>query len=281
MLYLRTPAVFTYPLTTTLDICDTFGPRLLTTGVYSHYDFHLGVDWCAAENTPVHAVTTGTVQSFSGDCAPGTASCFVHLTHTNADGQTRYDHLGSVHPAITNSHQVTPGQVIGWVGTDTGTPSAYLHFEVHDGTTITQRAAMHPLSAPFLPWTNRVSPTVTLRGVYTDATGMTALVGVTSPYTEPDVITVSVTVSGTSLTVSGLDFTGTINTGTSTDQMTLTPTNRLGAVGNFQLQNLNWNQSDVNCDTGGNCTTNGVTIWDSLPPVPQPMVRAQSTGLNW
>ena len=215
-LYLRTPAVFTYPLTIALDMCDTFGPRLLSSGAYTSYDFSLGVDWCAAENTPVHAVTTGTVQSFSGDCAPGTASCFVHLTHADADGQTRYDHLGSVHSEITNSLEITPEQVIGWVGRDTGAPSAYLHFEVHDGTTVTQRAAIHPLSTPFLPWTNRVSPTIELRGVYTDATGLTALVGVTSPYTEPDVLTVSVTVSGTLTDSRIIDYVD-LNANTSSD----------------------------------------------------------------
>jgi hypothetical protein len=195
-LYLRAPSVYTYPLTSTLDICETYGPRVLTTGVSSSYDFDLGVDWCAPENVPVYAVTTGTVHSFSGDCAAGTAGCFVHLAHDDTDGQTRYSHLASVHSAITDDLQVSPGQVIGWVGKESGASSAYLHFEVHDGLTVTQRAAIHPLDTPFLPWTNRVSPTVVLRGVYTDATGMTALVGVTSPYTEPDVITVSVAVDG-------------------------------------------------------------------------------------
>ncbi|HET90057.1 MAG TPA: M23 family metallopeptidase, partial [Chloroflexi bacterium] len=204
-LYLGTPAVFTYPLTSTLDICDTFGPRLLTDGVRSRYTFHLGVDWCAADGVPVHAVTTGTVQSLNDDCA-GTAACFVHLTHAAIDGQTRYDHLSGVAAGITTGLQITPGEVIGWVGSDGDGSPAYLHFEVHDGLTVTERAAIHPLRTPFLPWTNAVSPTVALAGVYTDSTGMTALVQVTSPYTEPDLSAVSVVVTGTVSASRTLDF---------------------------------------------------------------------------
>lgn len=92
-----------------------------------------------------------------------------------------------------------------------------------------------------------------VRGVYGSGTldGYAGMIG-------------GVTVSGSSLSFAGLDFTGTVNTGASEDGMTLTPTNRLGAVGGFTLENLNWNQTDVNCDTGGNCTTNGVTVWDTF-----------------
>jgi parallel beta-helix repeat protein len=61
---------------------------------------------------------------------------------------------------------------------------------------VSQRAAIHPLSTPFLPWTNTQAPKIALLGVYTNAAGLTALVEVSSPYTEPDVISVSVAVSG-------------------------------------------------------------------------------------
>jgi len=191
----------TNPLAISLDIRDTFGPRLLQPGGYSRYDFHRGLDWQADEYVPVHAVTTGTVRSFRDDWASGIGSGnFVHLTHQDVGGndyETRYNHLAAVHCAITNGLQVLPGQLIGWVG-HTGAHYDHLHFEVRQGQglTVTQRAAIHPLSTSFLPWANDGPPTVTLLGVYTDATGLTALVEVTSPYTQPDVTTVSVTVSG-------------------------------------------------------------------------------------
>jgi len=187
----------TYPLTIPLDMRDTFGPRLLQPGGYSRYDFHRGMDWPAPEDTPVRAVTTGTVRALRDDWGSGIGSGnFVHLIHEHIGYETRYNHLSAVHCAITNGVQVNPGQIIGWVG-HTGAHYNHLHFEVRQGLTVTQRAAFHPLSTPFLPWTNTVTPTVTLRGVYTDATGLTALVEATSPYTEPDVTTVSVAVSGT------------------------------------------------------------------------------------
>jgi parallel beta-helix repeat protein len=200
--------IFTYPLTITLDIRDTFGPRLLLPGEHSRYDYHRGVDWPALEGTPVRAVTTGTVRTFRGDWVSGTGSGnYVHLIHEDIGYETRYNHLSAVHPVITDGLHVVPGQIIGWVG-DTGAAYAHLHFEVRQGMTVTQRAAIHPLSTPFLPWTNRVSPTVALLGVYTDATGLTALVEVTSPYTEPDVLTVTVGVDGVVADSRVVDYVG-------------------------------------------------------------------------
>jgi murein DD-endopeptidase MepM/ murein hydrolase activator NlpD len=199
---------FTYPLTIPLTISDTFGPRLLGPEGYSRYDFHRGIDLPADEGIPVHAVTTGTVRAFRDDWVSGIGSGnFVHLIHDREDisCETRYNHLSAVHSAITNGVEVTPGQIIGWVG-QTGAHYNHLHFEVRQGLTVTQRAAIHPLSTHFLPWTNAVTPAVTLRSVYTDATGLTALVEVTSPYTEPDVTAVSVDVSGPVVDSRSIDY---------------------------------------------------------------------------
>jgi predicted outer membrane repeat protein len=199
---------FTYPLTIPLTISDAFGPRLLKPEGYSRYDFHRGIDLPADEGIPVHAVTTGTVRAFRDDWVSGIGSGnFVHLIHDREDVscETRYNHLSAVHSAITNGVEVTPGQIIGWVG-QTGAYYNHLHFEVRQGLTVTQRAAIHPLSTHFLPWTNAVTPAVTLRSVYTDATGLTALVEVTSPYTEPDVTAGSVDVSGPVIDSRSIDY---------------------------------------------------------------------------
>jgi hypothetical protein len=187
------PTDFSPPLTVPWVISDTFGPRLIR-----RYDFHRGIDWTDYTTAPVHAVTTGTVRSFRNNWTPdmGTGSGnFVHLTHEDIGCETRYSHLVKVSDVITEGLQVTPGQIIGWVG-DTGASYPHLHFEVRQGINVSQRAAIHPLSTPFLLRPNNETPTVTLLGVYTDATDLTALVEVTSPYMEPDVSAVSVAVSG-------------------------------------------------------------------------------------
>lgn len=195
---------FTYPLIVPLDIRDTFGPRLLQPSGYSRYDFHRGIDWPASEGTLVHAVTTGTVRAARDDWVSGTGSGnFVHLIHKDIDCETRYNHLSEV--LVKEGDPVTPGQPIGRVGS-TGAMYSHLHFEVRAGLTVTQRAAIHPLSTPFLPLANTVSPTVALRGIYTDATGLTALVEVTSPYTEPDVTAVSVAVAGVTTDSRTIDY---------------------------------------------------------------------------
>ncbi len=188
-----------YPLAIPLAISDTFGPRLLRPlrpdgHRYGRYDFHRGIDLSAPPGTLVYAVAGGIVRLVEENWPADTIGSgnFVQLTHRDIDCETRYNHLSVVF--VSEGDTVTPGQVIGEVGA-TGATYPHLHFEVRQGLTVTQRAAIHPLSTPFLSWTNRVSPTVTLRGVYTDATGLTALVTVTSPYTEPDVTAVSVVVS--------------------------------------------------------------------------------------
>lgn len=194
------------PLSFTLNIRDTFGPRLLQPGEYSRYDFHRGLDWKAPLSTPVYAVFTGTVRNlekdWSPDDGPGSGN-FVHLIHGRwgISCETRYSHLSAVSDTIAKGITVSQGQIIGWVG-DTGayTENYHLHFEVRRGLTVTQRAAIHPLSTWSLPWANVETPTVSLLGVYSDTTGLTALVEVTSPYTEPDVTTVGVTVSGANTT---------------------------------------------------------------------------------
>jgi uncharacterized repeat protein (TIGR01451 family) len=185
----------TPPLAGMLEIRDTFGPRLLKPYGFSRYDFHRGLDWPAVIGTPVHAVTTGTVRLVQTAWPTGTVGSgnFVQLSHDDIGCETRYNHLDEVY--VSEGDVVTLGQVIGTVG-KTGAMYPHLHFEVRQGMTVTQRAAVHPLSTPFLSWTNTTTPTVTLVGVYTNATGLAVLVEVTSPYTEPDVVAVSLAVSG-------------------------------------------------------------------------------------
>ena len=192
---LCSPATFVSPLTITLDLRDAFGPRLLQPGQDSRYDFHRGIDWAAPIGTPIYAVTTGTVRSLRNDWTTGSGGGnFVLLSHASENCETRYAHLHAVPATLTVDMEVKPGQLIGWVG-ESGATYPHLHFEVRQGADGGQRAAIDPLDTPFIPWTNSVSPTVNLQGVYTDATGLTALVEVSSPHAELDVAELNVNVT--------------------------------------------------------------------------------------
>ena len=89
---------------------------------------------------------------------------------------------------------------------DTGAQSFHLHFGVRKGTNVSQRAAVHPLSSPFIPWTNATSPSATLTGAFQEGATVTAVVEVTSPYIEPDISSVSVDVSSGSTSTRTVDL---------------------------------------------------------------------------
>lgn len=194
------------PLQIALDINNTFGPRILEPGSNTRYDFHRGIDWPAPEGTPVYAVATGTVKSFNKTWTSGTGSGnYVHLIHDSEGCETRYNHLETVDAAIVDNAHVSTGQLIGTVG-KTGAQAFHLHFEVRNGTNVSQRTAVHPLSSPFIPWTNATSPRAALIGAFHEGTSVTAIVEVTSPYAEPDIGSVSVDISDGSTFTRTIDF---------------------------------------------------------------------------
>ncbi|MBI2603440.1 MAG: peptidoglycan DD-metalloendopeptidase family protein [Deltaproteobacteria bacterium] len=89
---------------------------------------HRGVDYAAAEGTPVYAVGDGRVLQFGRN---GGAGNMIKLRH-NAHFMTAYKHLSGFAKGLHLGKKVNQGDVIGYVG-QTGLASApHLHFEFYE-----------------------------------------------------------------------------------------------------------------------------------------------------
>jgi len=100
------------------------GPRNLA-GAYSNY--HHGVDFAAAHNSPVRAAWGGVVKRASGGF--GTLGNLIVLNHGGFD--TAYAHLNGY--AVKPGQTVKGGQIIGRQGNTGGSLGSHLHFERHPG----------------------------------------------------------------------------------------------------------------------------------------------------
>ncbi len=89
--------------------------------------FHTGIDLRAAAGTWVHAVVSGTVVSIERHGAGGLV---VEIRHS-PDLSTRYEHLGTVSPALQlGKRQVAQGDILGRVGRTGIAYGPHLHFEL-------------------------------------------------------------------------------------------------------------------------------------------------------
>lgn len=92
---------------------------------------HTGIDLAAATGTPVNSATAGTAHlGFD----PGGAGLYVVVS---ADAHVRlfYCHLSAV--TVTDGASVTPGQVIGKVGSTGRATGPHVHFEIQvDGSSV-------------------------------------------------------------------------------------------------------------------------------------------------
>lgn len=100
------------------------GPRNLA-GAFSNY--HYGVDFGAAHNSPVRAAWSGVVKRASSGF--GTFGNLIVLNHGGFD--TAYAHLNGY--AVKPGQAVTGGQIIGRQGNTGGSLGSHLHFERHPG----------------------------------------------------------------------------------------------------------------------------------------------------
>lgn len=94
------------------------------------YELHGGVDFAAAEGTPVYAAEKGIVIEVSIQTV-GFGKSIV-LQHQTENARTRYAHLSKI---LVNSEQIVEkGQIIGLVGNTGNTRgrinASHLHFEL-------------------------------------------------------------------------------------------------------------------------------------------------------
>ena len=89
--------------------------------------FHTGIDLPAAAGTWVHAAAAGTVVAIR---RRGSAGVEVEVRHSPTL-TTRYDHLGSVAPALQSGKRlVAQGDLLGRIGRTGITYGTHLHFEL-------------------------------------------------------------------------------------------------------------------------------------------------------
>jgi murein DD-endopeptidase MepM/ murein hydrolase activator NlpD len=103
---------------------------------------HKGVDYAAAQGTPVVAVADGVVR-FAG--WKGGYGRFIELRH-DARTATHYGHLSRFARGISSGARVSQGEVIGFVGATGLATGAHLHYEV-----VENGVAVNPLALKNLP----------------------------------------------------------------------------------------------------------------------------------
>ncbi|WP_144834113.1 M23 family metallopeptidase [Microbacterium sp. BH-3-3-3] len=100
--------------------------------------FHEGIDFGAAEGTPIPSAGSGVVE-FAGESG-GFGNCVV-INH-GGGLKTRYAHMQTL-PAVTVGQTVTRGQALGPVGNTGVSFGAHLHFEVEvDGVKVNPRTKL-------------------------------------------------------------------------------------------------------------------------------------------
>lgn len=123
-----------WPFPSTSPISYGFGPRSACSYCSS---FHNGIDFTPGAGVPVHSIAGGTVITTS--VGAGGYGNHVVIEH-NVNGQrvrSLYAHLawGSIQVAV--GQQVSPGTIVGAVGSTGNSTGAHLHLEVHvDGRPI-------------------------------------------------------------------------------------------------------------------------------------------------
>lgn len=90
---------------------------------------HKGVDFAAAQGTPIRASGDGTID-FAG--VQGGYGNFVIIKHW-ANYTTAYAHMSRFAPGIRRGSQVRQGDVIGYVGSTGWSTGAHLHYEFRVG----------------------------------------------------------------------------------------------------------------------------------------------------
>ena len=105
-------------------LSSVFGRRVHP--VFGNMRMHTGVDFAAAQGTPVQATAPGRI-AFIG--RRGGYGRVVEIAH-GADTMTRYAHLSAVSDGLAEGQRVTAGDTIGRVGATGTATGPNLHYEV-------------------------------------------------------------------------------------------------------------------------------------------------------
>lgn len=89
---------------------------------------HYGVDYAAAQGTPVRSVGDGVIKSIGRN---GGAGKTIRIRH-NAKYETAYKHLSKYRHGLKRGSKVTQGQIIGYVGSTGLATGPHLHFEFYE-----------------------------------------------------------------------------------------------------------------------------------------------------
>ncbi|GAA4285645.1 M23 family metallopeptidase [Georgenia daeguensis] len=112
---------------------------------------HLGVDFAAPLDTPIHAVADGEV-TYVGNGKDGRSSSMITIKH-EVDGkifESWYVHMYPDDLYVTAGQKVKAGDVIAGVGNNGNSTGPHLHFEIHtdaSGTTTEPLSWMKALDA--------------------------------------------------------------------------------------------------------------------------------------
>jgi murein DD-endopeptidase MepM/ murein hydrolase activator NlpD len=87
---------------------------------------HYGIDWAAAQGTPILAAGNGIVEFFGPNGAHGN---YVRVRHANGY-KTAYAHMSAFAAGLAVGARVRQGQIIGYVGSTGMSSGPHLHFEV-------------------------------------------------------------------------------------------------------------------------------------------------------
>jgi murein DD-endopeptidase MepM/ murein hydrolase activator NlpD len=164
-----------------------FGPRLKASEYY-RYDFHRGLDTYAVTNTSIYAVADGQVRITGTHSAYN--STVVQLCHPDCGKREYYsNYLHIITPTnLISGQSISQGQFIAYSGKSENEQGfEHLHFEIRERYP-TQKYTVNPFK--YLPYTDTVSHTVAISGIYVhNADGdsfVTARAVVTSPRNELD-----------------------------------------------------------------------------------------------
>jgi murein DD-endopeptidase MepM/ murein hydrolase activator NlpD len=128
-------AAVTWPFAGSTRISDGYGPRQAPCAGCS--TFHDGLDMNPGAGTPIGSIAAGVVSSVTA-FDDGGLGVHVMIDHV-VDGQnvtSTYGHMESGSVAVSEGESVSPGQLLGNVGSTGQSTGPHLHLELHlDGTT--------------------------------------------------------------------------------------------------------------------------------------------------